>query len=114
MRSTYVVNVIDILVGCSKEHYNVFQVDLLVVVLVNLSEDLLQQDYSLHALWRRESLIFKVNCHCLCHGGHLVLLHLVFRGHAGRGRNGAPEVSLPHQVVITPASSGPLLTSSSL
>ena len=62
MRSTYVVNVIDILVGCSEEHYNVFQVDLLVVVLVNLSEDLLQQDYSVHALWRRESLIFKVNC----------------------------------------------------
>ena len=34
---------------------------------------------------------------------------------AGRGRNGAPEVSLPHQVVITEAaSSGLLLTSSSL
>lgn len=48
MRSTYVVNVIDILVGCSEEHYNVFQVDLLVVVLVNLSEYFLQQKYSIH------------------------------------------------------------------
>ena len=40
------MNVIDILVGCSEEHDDVFQVDLLVVVLINLFEDLLQQKYS--------------------------------------------------------------------
>ena len=40
------MNVIDILVGCSEEHDNVFQVDLLVMVLINLSKDFLQQKYS--------------------------------------------------------------------
>ena len=66
MRSTYVVNVIDILVGCSEEHDNVFQVDLFIMVLINLFKDLLQQDFSVHALWRIESFIFNANCHCHC------------------------------------------------
>ena len=45
---SHVVNVIDILVGCSKEHYDIFQVDLFVMVLINLFKDLLQQKYSIH------------------------------------------------------------------
>ena len=45
---SHVVNVIDILVGCSEEHDNVFQVDLLVMVLINLFKDLLQQNFSIH------------------------------------------------------------------